>query len=110
MANHPGVHAALDLSDGLQSDLTKLCAASGCGAVVDVEKIPLSAQLRARYGKNAHELAITGGEDYELLCTVAPGDVPDFLHVIGKITQKQAITFVKGNHVHQPTRKTFEHF
>ena len=63
--------ACIDVSDGLGGDLEKLCAASGCGAEVDVAALPVSEALLAAVGREAaREYALTGGEDYELLFTV----------------------------------------
>jgi thiamine-monophosphate kinase len=65
--------AAMDVSDGLAGDLGKLCGASGASAEIEIEKVPLSdAARRAIAGDaSAGELAVTGGDDYEILCTVA---------------------------------------
>jgi thiamine-monophosphate kinase len=66
--------ALMDLSDGLSSDLTRLCQASGVGAAVWASKIPKPAATGK--GKlsptRALDLALNGGEDYELLFTVPP--------------------------------------
>ncbi len=70
-----GVTAMLDLSDGLAKDLSRLCAASGVGARIELAAIPVSEALRAgadRLGLDALGLAIGGGEDYELLATLDP--------------------------------------
>ncbi len=72
------VHACMDISDGLAADLPKLCAASGVGAQVDVSHLPVSGDLAAmasELARPAWELALSGGEDYELLIAVAPADV-----------------------------------
>jgi len=67
--------AAIDLSDGLSGDLRHLCEESGVGAEIESDNIPLSPACHA-YAKAYHvsstQLAITGGEDYELLFTVSP--------------------------------------
>jgi len=60
--------AAMDLSDGLSIDLTRLCAASRVGARVDVALLPMLQDIES--GK-AVKLALHGGDDYELLFTVA---------------------------------------
>ena len=75
----------MDLSDGLQTDLTRLTSASGVGAVIQSALLPVSAELRGWAeknpgGENAAELtimklAIGGGEDYELLFTAPEGAV-----------------------------------
>jgi len=65
--------AAMDVSDGLAGDLAKLCAASGVSATIDLPRVPTSAvaaALLAR-GVTGIEALICGGDDYELLCTVA---------------------------------------
>jgi len=63
--------ACIDVSDGLGGDLEKLCAASGCGAQVDANALPVSESLSGAVGRElAREYALTGGEDYELLFTV----------------------------------------
>ncbi len=64
--------AAMDVSDGLAGDLTKLCAASGVSAVIDAPRIPTSdaaARLLAR-GVTGIEKLVSGGDDYEILCAV----------------------------------------
>lgn len=75
LAATPGVHAMMDISDGIGSDLGHILDASGVSAAIDVPALPLSAALRrvcARQGWDAAELAIGGGEDYELLFTCTP--------------------------------------
>ncbi len=63
--------AAMDVSDGLLGDLGKLCAASGVGARLDLESLPVSAALLAAQGREAGErLVLLGGDDYELLFTL----------------------------------------
>jgi len=68
-----GVTAMMDLSDGLAKDLGRLCLASGVGARVELERVPVAEALRAgaaTLGVDALELAVGGGEDYELLATI----------------------------------------
>src|SRR5215472_5246683 len=65
--------ACIDVSDGLAQDLTQLARASGVGAVLDAEALPLSRALHALCGEErARRLALCGGDDYELLFTVPP--------------------------------------
>lgn len=66
--------AAMDVSDGLAGDLTKLCAASGVSAVVNVASVPLSPAAAGLVARSAIcvETLLAGGDDYEVLCTVPP--------------------------------------
>jgi thiamine-monophosphate kinase len=65
--------AAMDVSDGLAGDLTKLCAASGVSAAIDIGSIPLSPPARELLARGAAgiESIVSGGDDYEILCTIA---------------------------------------
>jgi thiamine-monophosphate kinase len=67
--------AAIDLSDGLSGDLRHICEESRVGAELDLDRIPISTACR-RYATRRRlqpvRLALTGGEDYELLFTVSP--------------------------------------
>ncbi len=69
-----GVRAAMDVSDGLVNDLEKMCEASGVGARVRLEDVPADDALKAAFPDDWPDLALGGGEDYELLFT-APADV-----------------------------------
>lgn len=64
-----GVRAAIDLSDGLVSDLAHICKASHVGAKVWVRSVPIHPMVKAAFGEKSLELALSGGEDYELLFT-----------------------------------------
>ena len=93
--------AMMDLSDGLSSDLPRLCAASGVGARIEETKLPV-VKLPARFargGVDPLKLALDGGDDYELLFTVPKGKarlVPGSLEgvrltKIGEVTRKKKI-------------------
>jgi thiamine-monophosphate kinase len=94
----------MDLSDGLSSDLPRLCAASGVGARAEIAKIPAVRVSNAdrKRGVDPLRLALHGGDDYELLFTVPPGkatllprtfrSVP--LTPIGKVTRKRGVLVV----------------
>ena len=71
-----GVPAGMDVSDGLADDLAKLCKASGVRAVIQSDLVPVDAVLRDAFPSDWLEMALTGGDDYELLFT-APRDVMD---------------------------------
>lgn len=97
LATNEGVHSMMDISDGIASDLRHILKASGVGAQIDCSKLPLSEQLRQScelYGWDALELALEGGEDYELLFTAyeyAQISVPHT--VIGRITEGSGIAW-----------------
>jgi thiamine-monophosphate kinase len=93
------LHAMIDVSDGLAGDLSHLCAASGVGALLEARALPVdpaAGAIASALGREALTLAITGGEDYALLCAVAPESVAATLaavtatgaavSVIGKLT------------------------
>jgi len=94
----------MDLSDGLSSDLSRLCAASRVGARIAIGEIPKVKvpQRKAPKGFDATELALHGGDDYELLFTVSPSrarDVPASfggvpLTCIGEITRERRLVRV----------------
>lgn len=62
-----GVRAAIDISDGLVADMGHLCRMSGVGARIYVEALPVHPLVKAAFGDEAMNLALAGGEDYELL-------------------------------------------
>lgn len=68
------VSAMIDVSDGLIQDLGHICRESQVGAEIQTDQIPLSAAYRAALGAD-RSLALHGGEDYELLCTVPERNV-----------------------------------
>jgi thiamine-monophosphate kinase len=72
--------AALDISDGLAGDLSKLCRASGVSTHIDVGQVPLSDAAKAFIGAEPTPLerALTGGDDYEILAAVPAGKVESF--------------------------------
>jgi thiamine-monophosphate kinase len=78
------VHAAIDVSDGLSLDLSRICAASGCGARVELERIPLSLEA-VEYCKNEDDFAaatehgLSDGEDFELILAVPPHEAERLL-------------------------------
>jgi thiamine-monophosphate kinase len=106
------VHAMADISDGLVSDLRHICRASHVGAEIWVDHLPIgpeSKEVADAAGLDASHWALGGGEDYELLFTVAPefaSDVQRVLEnetaskgqVIGRIVdESQAIQLSRSN-------------
>lgn len=70
----PFATSAIDISDGLFADIGKLLDASGVAGSIEVNRIPLSAELQNNMGtEDAHRFALSGGEDFEI-CFTAPAD------------------------------------
>jgi thiamine-monophosphate kinase len=87
-----GVTAMMDLSDGLAKDLSRLCSASGVGARVELPRVPVAAALRLGAGfleVDPVELALTGGEDYELLATI---DLTNLARARGDLRERFGVT------------------
>jgi len=114
------VKAAIDISDGLVSDLAKLCKASGVGARLFTEEIPIHPLVRTVFNEDSLNLALSGGEDYELLFTGSmeviakvKGLMPCPVTVIGEITSYEPGTVrlfdEHGNEV-ELEREGWEHF
>jgi thiamine-monophosphate kinase len=115
-----GVAAAIDLSDGLLADLGRVCRASGASASVEVERLPVHPTVKASFYNRSTELALSGGEDYELLFTAntekidritAEAGLP--ITVIGEIVAGEPgdISLVnRDGKPHQPHQAGWEHF
>ena len=94
--------AAIDVSDGLAIDLHRLCRASGVGARVDAERLPLPTdfeRLAAQMDRSPTRLALAGGEDYVLLFALPPTiQPPDRFAArrIGEITAGRRVTLQEG--------------
>ena len=110
-----GVNAMMDVSDGLHIDVQRLAQASGCGAKIFLDKLPLSEELRAYAGDAAEELAISGGEDYCLLAAVDPGQLQELkdvrLYPVGELTKEPgALVYMRGKRLESISPQPFEHF
>jgi thiamine-monophosphate kinase len=82
------VTAMLDASDGLAADLGHLCEQSGVGAELEAESIPVdpaATATAAALGRDALDLALAGGEDYELLFSVHPGNEARAIDVVREV-------------------------
>jgi thiamine-monophosphate kinase len=73
-------HGGMDVSDGLVGDLGKLCAASGVSAQIKTDQVPLSEAARrvVAVDPTQIETVLTGGDDYEVLCTIPPDRLAPF--------------------------------
>lgn len=111
LASQKGVNAAIDISDGLSSDLGHIARSSGLGATLYENRLPVSPHLKAlclKHGLNPLPFALHGGEDYVLLFTVSPEfrdrisaaylkqfGIP--LHFLGEMTKKKKIRLKDAN-------------
>lgn len=113
-------NAMMDVSDGLLLDLSRMCAASGCGADVDLDALPLSRAFIAERGqdRNARLFAATGGDDYALLAALPVGIDPLSLSLpartrvtaIGLLAEGGAIALRDAaGPVKLPERQGYEH-
>jgi thiamine-monophosphate kinase len=105
----PLVHAMMDVSDGLLIDAARMAAASGVAITIDLDRVPLSAELRA-FGHDALTAA-TAGDDYELLFAAAPDSTPPVpATAIGRVATGSGLTlFDAGDPVPLPARLGFVH-
>jgi thiamine-monophosphate kinase len=78
--------AMIDISDGFAADLGHICEESGAGAVVDAAKLPVVSLDGVELDCDPLELALHGGEDYELCFTIAPGRAEAAAHAITEAT------------------------
>ena len=83
-----GITAAMDVSDGLHDDLSKLCRASGVAARIETERVPAHPFLRQQFPGDYLGLALGGGEDYVLLFTGPPEKVD---RVVAELPQAAVI-------------------
>jgi thiamine-monophosphate kinase len=118
LARHHIASSAMDISDGLSSDIGRLCGASQVGAKIYADKIPsvvIPAAAAQKLGKrklDPLQLALHGGEDYELLFTIPPSQVKKLRNVpgaseltaIGEVTRNKRIVLVSHDSSHAPLR------
>lgn len=113
--------SAIDISDGLLSDLGHICKASQVGANVVLDSIPLSETMKESQSiENAIDFALNGGDDYELLFTVsedkkvgletAIAHSNNIVTCIGQINATQTITTTLNNKAVPIKSSGFEHF
>ena len=116
----PQASAMMDVSDGLLLDLSRLCTASGCGAGIDLDSLPLSRAFVAERGQDrrARLFAATGGDDYALLAALPAQFDPLSLSLpsgtrvtrIGQLTEAQGLALADaGGPVEAPEHLGHEH-
>jgi len=115
-----GVRTAIDISDGLISDLNHICQTSRVSARIEINRIPIHPTVRANFGDRATELALSGGEDYELLFAISAGSIDRIkeaiscpITVIGEIIAGKASEITLVNEKGAPVSMSkigWEHF
>ncbi len=113
-----GVKTAIDISDGLVADLNQICKASQVGARIKVERVPVEPTVKTAFSEGALELALSGGEDYELLFT-ASSEIIDKVKKaascpitpIGEIVAGKSVTLIdKQGNTFELGKAGWEHF
>jgi thiamine-monophosphate kinase len=124
LASSGFVHAMMDISDGLATDLAHLCHESGVGAEIDRNLLPVDDILRqaaAVLGKSPMDLVLRGGEDYQLLFTAEAAAEQDLLRLvtgktgrklfaIGRIVADQGVYLLSGIERQEISFQGYEHF
>jgi len=127
LADHFQIHAMIDVSDGLAGDLGHILKASGVGAEVRAASVPVSREARARaksssLAKPPLVAALTDGEDFELLFTLASRNAVALtdawrlqfpklrLSCIGKVTAEKGLRLRDQHGVRELAAKGYEHF
>jgi thiamine-monophosphate kinase len=115
-----GVKCGMDISDGLIGDLTHICQESKVGAQINIDLVPVLPAVKECFGDKALELAMTGGEDYELLFTANTAVMNRVkkaikcpVTVVGEITSEKAgkVSLIDGKGRLINNKKTgWDHF
>ena len=122
LAASRNVHAMMDCSDGLSTDLARLCEASGVSACI--EAVPVgaaAAAMAARLGRDAEAYALAGGEDFELLVAIAPRAYAHLaarfrarfgrpLERVGVLREGRGVTWSRNGKEERIDRTGWDHF
>ena len=112
-------HATIDVSDGLAGEVSHVARESGLGAELDCEKIPLSLttiESARAVKRDPVDFALYGGEDFQILFTLAPDDVPPLLNdlddftVIGRMREATEGVFLLRDGERIPLGRGHDHF
>jgi thiamine-monophosphate kinase len=119
LAQIPEITSCIDVSDGLSTDLHHLCDASGCGAEIEKERIPVFQELQM-YGRDlgihVRDVVLHGGEEYALLFTssLRESDLSQRLgrpvYAIGRMTRERGVLLSEDGVVRPLVAGGFDHF
>ncbi len=122
-ASRRGARAMEDISDGLASEIAHICKMSGVGAEIFADSIPIAPgvkEIASAMGKGPLDLALFGGEDYELVFTAHPesveairkaiGELGVAISEIGRITEKREIALIKEGSASPLPERGYAHF
>jgi thiamine-monophosphate kinase len=118
------VHAMMDISDGLATDLAHICKESGVGSEIIKKDLPVSEHLKSaaeKLGNPALDWMLKGGEDYHLLFTVSPDHEQELRNLvlektgreifcIGKIIEGQGLFLTDGANREEISYQGYDHF
>lgn len=110
LGRHEGVHAMMDLSDGLAADAPRLAQASSCGSLINTRNVPIHPD--AAKDPDPLRAALEDGEDFELLVAIradALTDLSDVLIPVGKLLAEEGSWIDDGNGPRSSPYRGFEH-
>jgi len=108
------INAMIDVSDGLASEVKRICEQSSTGAIIYADSVPVKSSTKEAAkacGKDALDFALYGGEDFELVYTVSKknlGKVKGF--VVGEITTKKGVRIYKDGKEEPIINHGYDHF
>ena len=108
----------IDVSDGLAQDLGHILKASGVGAVLQLDQLPISSDIARLEQEKKWQLALAGGDDYELCFTISPQNyhllaqqkLDVNLTIIGQITKNLGLTFFQNGVDYSIQFHGYQHF
>jgi len=125
LATKNETHAMIDISDGIASDIRHIINLSHVGAAINLDSLPVSDELKyfcQKHNQDIMEMAVCGGEDYCLLCTIEGQQYPVIaqkykenfgmpLYKIGEIKgEKHGLVYLKDNKPYDIIKTGFDHF
>ena len=104
----------IDVSDGLASEITRICEQSNTGAIIYADLVPiklLTNKAAESLKKDALDFALYGGEDFELIYTVSEKNLNKVKGIlVGKITREKGIRISKDGNEELLTKQGYDHF